>query len=164
MGINLINALKKWNKVTNDGGKTVYSTNKDGTILMHTYGAGGGFRPTIDLFTSIGWEEYIEPIKEPERVRKWGMFNYVSEYGQVVTTHECPSTETDALFNKYNYFSDNKLAQYVADKQFIQRVNIVLEHLNKDNPDKKVLIAKYIQANYKDVVDRIRQYEEEVGN
>lgn len=163
MGITLTTALRKWKKVTNDGGKTVYSTNKDGTILMHTYGAGGGFRPTIDLFTSIGWEEYVEPIITPERVYKWGLFSYISEYGKVVNTHECPSIEVDTLFREYNYFTDSKLAQYIADKQFIQRANILLEHINKNNPDKKVLVANYIKANHKEIIDRIRQYEEEEG-
>ena len=38
----LIEALQKWDKVTNDNGKTVYSTNSDGTIVMRTNGAGGG--------------------------------------------------------------------------------------------------------------------------
>ena len=62
-------------------------------------------------------------------------------------------------FSSYNYFTDKAFAQYVADKNLIQRVKLVLEHLNKDNPDKEVLIHKYIRDNYKDVIDRIKGYE-----
>ena len=47
----LIEALQKWDKVTNDNSKTIYSTNSDGTIIMRTNGAGGGFKPTVELFT-----------------------------------------------------------------------------------------------------------------
>ena len=43
----LIEALQKWDKVTNDNGKTIYTTNSDGTIIMRTNGSGGGFKPTV---------------------------------------------------------------------------------------------------------------------
>ena len=53
------------------------------------------------------------------------------------------------------------IAQYVAAKQLIQRIRITLTLLNKENPDKEMLISEYINDNYKDVIDRIKKYEED---
>ena len=52
------------------------------------------------------------------------------------------------------------IAQYVADKQLIQRIRITLTLLNKENPDREMLISEYINDNYKDVMYRIKQYED----
>lgn len=157
--MNLIEALQKYKKVTNDGGKTVYSLNKNNTIIMHTNGAGGGFNPTIDLFTSTGWEEYKEPLVLPKRCM--GDTYYFTDSTVDVDVYYDDNSYTDtANFNTYNYFTDKMFAQYVADKQFIQRTNLVLGHLNKDNPDKEVLISKYIRDNHKEIIDRIKEYED----
>lgn len=158
--MNLIEALQKWDKVTNDNGKTIYSTNSDGTIIMRTNGAGGGFKPTIELFTSTGWKRYITPLVFPKR--DYGSYYYlIDEDGKVDYCVEENCSSDEYLFGIYNYFPDEKLAQYVSDKQLILRIKITLEHLNKDNPDKEMLISEYINDNYKDVVDRIKQYEED---
>ena len=161
--MNLIEALQKWNRVTNDGGKTVYSTNSDGTIVMHTNGAGGGFRPTLELFNSTGWTRAEEPLILPKRVCVSGTyFTLNSVLGVCTATEDFSSVDTQR-FSSYNYYTDKALAQYIADKNLIQRINIVLGVLNKDNPNKEMLISKYIRDNYTWVIDRIRQYEKEEG-
>lgn len=156
----LIEALQKWNKVTNDGGKTVYSTNSDGTIVMHTNGAGGGFKPTIELFSSTGWTRAEEPLVLPEKVCVSGMyFTLNSVLGVCTSTEDFSSIDTQR-FSSYNYYTDKALAQYIADKNLMQRIGIILGALNKDNPNKEVLISKYIRDNYTWVIDRIKEYEE----
>ena len=82
---------------------------------------------------------------------------------EVSKSIECFSSVDTQRFSSYNYFTDKAFAQYVADKQFIQRAKLVLEHLNKNNPDKEILISEYIRDNYKEVIDRIKQYEEGEG-
>ena len=157
--MNLIEALQKWNKVTNDGGKTVYSTTSGGHVVSCTDELGGVINPTIKLLTSTGWEEYREPLILPERVCVSGTYFMLNSLLEVSKSIECFSSVDTQRFSSYNYFTDKAFAQYVADKQFIQRVTLVLEHLNKSNPDKEILISEYIRDNYKDVIDRIRQYE-----
>ena len=160
--MNLIEALQKWNKVTNDGGKTVYSTNSEGTIVMHTKGCGGGFKPTIELFTSTGWEEYREPIILPKREREMEYY-YIDEYGDIELVTDDTCWANIEHFDYYNYVPNIQLAKYIKDKQFIQRVYIILYHLNKDNPDKEILISEYVRDKYEDIIHRIRQYEEKEG-
>lgn len=158
--MNLIEALQKWNKVTNDGGKTVYSTNSEGTIVMHTNGVGGGFKPTVELFSSTGWTRAEEPLVLPEKVRVSGRyFTLNSVLGVCTSTEDFSSIDTQR-FSSYNYYTDKALAQYIADKNRIQRIGIVLGALNKDIPNKEVLISKYIRDNYTWVIDRIKEYEE----
>lgn len=158
--MSLIEALQKWNRVTNDGGKTVYSTNSEGTIVMHTNGVGGGFKPTLELFSSTGWTRAEEPLVLPEKVRVSGRyFTLNSVLGVCTSTEDFSSIDTQR-FSSYNYYTDKALAQYIADKNRIQRIGIVLGALNKDNPNKEVLISKYIRDNYTWVIDRIKEYEE----
>lgn len=158
----LIEALQKWNRVTNDGGKTVYSTNSEGTIVMHTNGAGGGFKPSVELFTSTGWVEYREPLVLP-KMNIAEEYYYIDEFDDIESyiNYECQSNHEH--FGIYNYIPNKALAMYMKDKQLIQRVYIILYHLNKDNPDKEILISEYIRDKYKDIIHRIRQYEEEEG-
>ena len=155
----LIEALQKYNKVTNDGGKTVYSTTSGGHVVRCTDELGGVINPTIKLLTSTGWEEYREPLILPERVCVSGTYFRLDSLLGVYATLEGFSSVDMQRFSSYNYFTDKAFAQYVADKNLIQRVSIVLDRLNKDNPDKEVLISKYIRDNYTCVIDRIRQYE-----
>lgn len=158
----LIEALQKYNKVTNDGGKTVYSTTSGGHVVKCTDELGGVINPTVKLLTSTGWEEYTEPLVFPKRVME-DSYYYINNTGDV-DVYSDTSWYTDiANFKVYNYFTDRRFAQYVADNQFIQRANIVLGHLNKDNPDKEILISEYIRDNHKEVIDRIKEYEEKEG-
>ena len=160
MGIDLIEALQKWNKVTNDGGKTIYSTNSDGTIVMHTNGAGGGFKPTLELFNSTGWVEYREPLILPKREEE---YYYIDGYNDIVLATDNDSWADERHFDSHNYTPNIQLTKYIKDKQFIQRVYIILYHLNKDNPDKEILISEYVRDKYEDIIHRIRQYEEKEG-
>lgn len=157
--MNLIEALQKWNKVTNDGGKTVYSTTSGGHVVTCTDELGGVINPTIKLLTSKGWEQYLEPLKLPERV-DGEVYYHIGEYQEIDIYLEEDTWIDRELYEKYNYFTDKAFAQYVADKQFIQRAKLTLEHLNKSNPDKEILISEYIRDNHKEVIDRIKEYEE----
>ena len=157
--MNLIEALQKYKKVTNDGGKTVYSTTSGGHVVSCTDELGGVINPTIKLLTSTGWEEYREPLILPERVCVSGTYFRLDSLLEVYASIEGFSSVDMQRFSSYNYFTDKAFAQYVADKNLIQRVKLVLEHLNKDNPDKEVLIHKYIRDNHKEVIDRIKEYE-----
>lgn len=154
----LIEALQKYKKVTNDGGKTVYSTTSGGHVVKCTDELGGVINPTIKLLTSTGWVEYREPLILPERV-EGEVYYHIAEYQEIDVYIDEDTWVDRELYEKYNYFTDKAFAQYVADKQFIQRVKLTLEHLNKSNPDKEILISEYIRDNYKEVIDRIRQYE-----
>ena len=160
--MNLIEALQKYNKVTNDGGKTVYSTTSGGHVVSCTDELGGVINPTIKLLTSTGWVEYREPLILPKRLTE-DTYYHIDEYQEIDVYIDEDTWVDRELYEKYNYFTDKAFAQYVADKNLIQRVKLVLEHLNKDNPDKEVLISKYIRDNYTCVIDRIRQYEEGEG-
>ena len=154
----LIEALQKYKKVTNDGGKTVYSTTSGGHVVKCTDELGGVVNPTIKLLTSTGWEQYLEPLKLPERV-DGEVYYHIDEYQEIDTYLDEDTWVDRELYEKYNYFTDKAFAQYVADKQFIQRAKLTLEHLNKSNPDKETLISEYIRDNHKEVIDRIKEYE-----
>ena len=158
----LIEALQKYKKVTNDGGKTVFSTTSAGHVVKCTDELGGVINPTIKLLTSTGWVEYREPLILPKRLTE-DTYYHIDEYQEIDVYIDEDTWVDRELYEKYNYFTDKAFAQYVADKNLIQRVKLVLEHLNKDNPDKEVLISKYIRDNYTCVIDRIRQYEEGEG-
>lgn len=160
--MNLIEALQKWNKVTNDGGMSYFTTNSEGTIVYRRSGCAGGFQPNLALFTSTGWEQYLEPLRLPEGIEDNTYF-YVDGYGDVEHTIDADSYVNEVHLKFFNYYPDRALAQYIADKNLIQRINLVLGIYNKDNPNKEVLISKYIKDNYKEVIDRIKQYEEEEG-
>ena len=154
--MNLIEALQKWDKVTNDGGKTVYTTNSEGTIVMHTTEV--VFKPTLELFNSAGWVEYREPLILPRR-EEGTEYYYIDEYDDIVLAIDTDSWANEKHFDSYNYAPNVQLIKYIKDKQFIQRVCIVLNHLNKDNPNKETLIPDYIKDNYKEIIDRIKVYE-----
>lgn len=158
--MNLIEALQKYKRVTNDNGKTVYTLNKNGTIIMRTKGCGGGFQPTIELFTSIGWEEAMEPLELPERY-SYNSYYYIDGFNDLCVTEDMNTSIDTRRHNQYNYFESDRLAKYISDKQLIQRIRIVLTLLNKNNEDKEFLIDEYINNNYKEVIERIAKFERE---
>ncbi len=158
--MNLIEALQKYKRVTNDNGKTVYTLNKNGTIIRHTKGCGGGFQPTIELFTSTGWEETMEPLELPERY-SYNSYYYIDGFNNLCVTEDMNTSIDTRRHNQYNYFEGDTLAQYISDKQLIQRIRIVLILLNKNNKDKEFLIDEYISNNYKEVIERIVEFERE---
>lgn len=158
--MNLIEALQKYKRVTNDNGKTVYTLNKNGAIIMHTKGCGGGFQPTIELFTSTGWEEAIEPLKLPKKY-SYNSYYYVDGFNDLCVSEDMNTSIDARRYSQYNYFESENLVQYISDKQLIQRINIVLTLLNKDNPYKEKLISEHIYDNYKEVIERITRFEDE---
>lgn len=156
--MNLIEALQKWNRVTNDGGMSYFTTNSEGTIIYHREGCGGGFQPTLELFNSTGWCEYREPLILPRR-EEGTEYYYIDEYDEIMLAIDTDSWANGIHLDSYNYTPNVQLIKYIKDKQFIQRVCIVLNYLNKDNPDKEILISEYIRDNYKEIIDRIKVYE-----
>lgn len=158
--MNLIEALQKYKRVTNDNGKTVYTLNKNGAIIMQTKGCGGGFQPTMELFTSIGWEEAMEPLKLPERY-SYNTYYYIDGFNNLCVTEDMSVSLDARRHSQYNYFESEILAQYISDKQLMQRIRIVLTLLNKHNSDREFLIDEYINNNYKEVIERIAEFERE---
>ena len=158
--MNLIEALQKYKRVTNDNGKTVYSLNKNGTIVKNTKGGGGGFQPTIELFTSTGWEKAIEPLKLPKKY-SYNSYYYIDGFNDLCVTEDMNTSLDARRHSQYNYFEGDDLAKYISDKQLMQRIRIVLTLLNKNNEDKDFLINEHINNNYKDVIDRICKFEKE---
>lgn len=157
--MNLIEALQKYKQVTNDGGKTIYSTNNIGQIVRCANNLVSTVNPTIDLLSSTGWEEYTK-LTLLNRYHGKAYF-YINEFGEVNSGGDLGSSVDNDLAGLYNYFDSESFAQYVADKQFIQRVYLTLVHINKDLPDKEDKISVYIKENYKEVIDRIRKYKED---
>lgn len=163
--MNFIDAIGKYRAITRDGGTTVYSKNSEGTIIRKTNGVGGGFQLNYDLLISTGWEEHKEQkLIVPERVpEKYGTYYYVdNNRGQIESDDDYRFSIDNSRFENFNYFSEEAFAQYVADRQLIQRVELVLHQMNMFNPDilnKELLINEYVRDNYKEVLHRIKDYE-----
>lgn len=162
-GMTFTEAIQKYNMITNDGGKTVYKANKEGTIFRKAKGCGGAFSVTVDLLTSTGWEEYKDKeLTLPKAVTYGLKYHSITSWGSLIhDRHLIDPTDRDRL-NAFNYFANKEFAQYVADKQFIQRVELTLTELNKDEFPKEELtklINKYLRDNHMEVLDRIIQYE-----
>ena len=88
-------------------------------------------------------------------------YYYIDGYNKIGYKINIDSEFDCERYKTYNYFMYETIAQYVADKQLIQRIRITLTLLNKENPDREMLISEYINDNYKDVIDRIKKYEED---
>lgn len=156
-------AIQKYKMITNDGGKTVYKTNKDGTIFRKAKGCGGAFSITVDLLTSTGWEEYKDKELTLPKAVTYGLgYHSVSSTGSLVEDRQLGDFVDEDRLESFNYFTNKKFAQYVADKQLIQRIELTLTALNKGKFTKEELtklINKYLRDNYMEVLDRIIQYE-----
>lgn len=160
-----IDAIQEYKMITNDGGKTHYYKNDiDGSIFKSVNGCGEVFNVTVDLLTSTGWVEYKEhKLIVPERVDYSKLYLYIESDSNTVYTDSDGRFEEDVnRLKTFNYFTDKELAQYIADKQLIDRVYLVLEVLNENRFntfDRIELIDTYIDKNYKEVLDRIDAYE-----
>lgn len=162
--MNFTEAIGKYNAITRDGGTTVYYKNSDGTIVRKVNGIGGGFQLNYDLLFSKGWEEYKEQkLIVPERVEYSHRYTHIGgDDNRVYMDSDCRYEEDANRLKTFNYFTDKELAQYVADKQLIDRVKLVLHQMNMFNPDilnKELLIDEYVRDNYKEVLHRIKDYE-----
>lgn len=161
--LTFIDAIQKYGMITNDGGETVYTTNKEGTIVMKTKGTGKIFNVTVDLLTSTGWEEYKDKeLKLPTFICEANEYYTISEIDEVYAYIQRSDSIDAGKLKVYKYFTDKWFAQYVADKQFIQRIELTLTELNKDKFPKEELtklINKYLRDNHMEVLDRIIRYE-----
>jgi hypothetical protein len=163
-GMNFTDAIGKYKAITRDGGTTVYSKNSEGTIIRKVNGIGGGFQLNYDLLISTGWEEHKEQkLIVPERMEYSHRYMHIGgDDNKVYTDSDCRYDEDTDRLRTFNYFTDKELAQYIADKQLIQRVELVLHQMNMYNPDilnKELLINEYIRDNYEEVLTRIKDYE-----
>lgn len=162
--MNFIDAIGKYEAITRDGGATVYFKNSEGNIIRKTNGIGGGFQLNYDLLVSTGWVEHKEhKLILPERVGHYHSYMYIEDdTNKVYVDSDCRFDEDTNRLKIFNYFTDKELAQYIADRQLIQRVELVLHQINMFNPDilnKELLINEYVRDNYKEVLHRIKDYE-----
>jgi hypothetical protein len=162
--MNFIEAIGKYEAITRDGGTTVYSKNSEGNIIRKVNGIGGGFQINYDLLVSTGWVEHKEQkLIVPERVDYSHRYMHIGgDNNKVYIDSDCSYDEDKDRLKTFNYFTDKELAQYIADKQLIQRVELVLHQMNMYNPDilnKELLINEYIRDNYEEVLTRIKDYE-----
>lgn len=165
-GMKFVDAIEKYNKITNDGGKTYYYAHKVDGVIFYNKGNSVSYSidANINLITSTGWEEYKEhKLIVPERVDYSKQYSYIESDGsKVYTDSDCRFDEDADRLKTFNYFTDKELAQYIADKQLIDRVYLVLDVLNENRfntLDRLELIDTYIDNNYKEVLDRINEYE-----
>lgn len=162
--MNFIEAIGKYEAITRDGGTTVYSKNSEGNIIRKTNGIGGGFQINYDLLVSTGWKEHKEQkLIVPERVEYSHRYMHIGGDNNIVyTDSDCRYDEDTDRLRIFNYFTDKELAQYISDKQLIQRIELVLHELNFERfgkADRCELINKYVRDNYKEVLTRIKDYE-----
>lgn len=163
--MNFIDAIGKYEAITRDGGTTVYSKNSEGNIIRKTNGKEGGFQLNYDLLVSTGWVEHKEhKLIVPERVpEKYDIYYYIDTSRCYVGYDNDYRYDIDNdRLKTFNYFTDKELAQYIADRQLIHRIELVLHQMNMFNPDilnKELLIDEYIRDNYKEVLTRIKDYE-----
>lgn len=162
--MNFIEAIGKYGAITRDGGTNIYYKNSEGNIIKKVNGIEGGFQLNYDLLVSTGWVEHKEQkLILPERVDYSHRYSYIeANSNKVYVDSDYGHDEDIDRFKIFNYFTDSKLAQYIADKQLIDRVYLVLEVLNENRfntLDRLDLIDTYIDKNYKEVLDRIDEYE-----
>lgn len=167
-GMKFIDAIQKYKKITNDDGKTAYSTNKEGTFTKYQKGASGGFSVSIDLLMSEGWEEYKDnTLILPERPDYEDVgYHYIDDADNVVVDDiDMGNSIDEGRYDTFNYFLDKELAEYVANRQLLFRVAIVLDELNREKfnrDDRKRLIEEYINTNYSNILQEIKEYETEI--
>ena len=162
--MNFIEAIGKYEAITRDGGTTVYSKNSEGNIIRKVNGIEGGFLLNYGLLFSRGWVEHQEhKLILPERGYYHHQYMYIdADNNKVYVDSDCRFNKDVDRLKIFNYFTDKELAQYVADKQLIQRIELVLHELNRSKfnfVERLNLIGDYIIDNYKDILDRINEYE-----
>lgn len=165
--MNFIEAIGKYNAITRDGGTTVYSKNSEGNIVMKTNGIGGGFQLNYDLLVSTGWVEHQEQkLIVPERVKYYHSYMYIEDdSNKLYVDSDCRFDEDTNRLKIFNYFTDKEFAQYIADRQLLDRIELVLYKYNKDNMDDKTLtklINEYIDTHYEEVLKRVLDYQDKM--
>lgn len=162
-------AIMTYGIVTNDGGKSgKYYRVIDGETIEFKKGS---YPRTIsnvfevaDLMMCNTWEEY-KPNKElklPERNQSFiSDYYYITTMNDVNKTTDGYSDADDYLYDKFNHFNDEEMAQYIADSQLIYRIVLTLEVLNKDVEPCKLneMTDEFLEEKYGDVLNRISEYE-----
>ena len=159
-----IDAIQKYKKITNDGGKTYYYKGVIGDIYKNAGNSlSYSISANVNFLLSEGWEEYKENRLELPSLAEMNDYYYIiCPDGRVTSGNNFNDNIDKNRLSNFNYFTDRDFAQYISDKQLIQRIKIVLTELNKDkfsNSKLKSLIANYLRDNYMNVIDRIAQYE-----
>jgi hypothetical protein len=165
--MNFIEAIGKYEAITRDGGTTVYSKNSEGNIIRKTNGIGGGFQLNYDLLVSTGWEEHKEQkLIVPERVDYSHRYMHIGgDNNKVYTDSDCSYDEDKDRLKTFNYFTDKEFAQYIADRQLLDRIELVLYKYNNDKMDDKTLsklINEYIDTHYAEVLNRVLDYQDKM--
>lgn len=165
--MNFIEAIGKYEAITRDGGTTVYSKNSEGNIIRKVNGIGGGFQINYDLLMSRGWVEHQEhKLILPERVEYSHRYVHIGgDNSKVYVDSDCRFDEDKDRLKTFNYFTDKEFAQYIADRQLLDRIELVLYAYNKDNMDDKTLtklINEYIDTHYEEVLNRVLDYQDKM--
>lgn len=165
--MNFIEAIGKYEAITRDGGTTVYSKNSEGNIIRKVNGIGGGFQINYGLLVSTGWVEHKEhKLILPERVDYSHRYVHIGgDNSKVYVDSDCRYDEDKDRLKTFNYFTDKELAQYIADRQLLDRIELVLYAYNKDNMDDETLtklINEYIDTHYEEVLNRVLDYQDKM--
>lgn len=165
--MNFIEAIGKYEAITRDGGTTVYSKNSEGNIIRKVNGIGGGFQINYGLLISTGWEEHKEQkLIVPEKVEYSHRYMHIGgDNNKVYVDSECGYEEDTDRLRTFNYFTDKDLAQYIADRQLLDRIELVLYKYNNDKMDDKTLtklINEYIDTHYEEVLNRVLDYQDKM--
>lgn len=165
--MNFIEAIGKYEAITRDGGTTVYSKNSEGNIIRKTNGIGGGFQINYGLLVSTGWVEHQEhKLILPERVDYSHRYMHIGgDNSKVYVDSDCRFDEDKDRLRTFNYFTDKEFAQYIADRQLLDRIELVLYKYNNDKMDDKTLsklINEYIDTHYAEVLNRVLDYQDKM--
>lgn len=165
--MNFIEAIGKYEAITRDGGTTVYSKNSEGNIIRKTNGIGGGFQINYGLLVSTGWVEHKEhKLILPERVDYSHRYMHIGgDNSKVYVDSDCRFDEDADRLKTFNYFTDKEFAQYIADRQLLDRIELVLYKYNNDKMDDKTLtklINEYIDTHYEEVLNRVLDYQDKM--
>lgn len=165
--MNFIEAIGKYEAITRDGGTTVYSKNSEGNIVRKVYGIRGDFQINYELLVSTGWVEHKEhKLILPERVEYSHRYVHIGgDNSKVYVDSDCRFDEDADRLKTFNYFTDKEFAQYIADRQLLDRIELVLYKYNNDKMDDKTLsklINEYIDTHYAEVLKRVLDYQDKM--
>ena len=163
-------AIRIYGAVANDGGKSgiYYTIGADNEIIEIKDEDNIRIITDVfeiaDLMTCDTWEgnNSNKQLKLPERNQSFiSDYYYITTMSEVNKTTDSYSFADDCLYDKFNHFQDEELAQYIADSQLIYRIVLTLEVLNKDIEPCKLneLIDEFLEENYGRILNRIAEYE-----
>ena len=154
--------------ITNDGGKSgiYYTIGADNEIIEvkdeDSIRIISDVFEIADLMTCDTWEgnNINKQLKLPER-RIDSAYYYINNQNFVIDDVDVDTGHDKIVYDNFNYFNDEEMAQYIADSQLIYRIVLTLEVLNKDIEPCKLneLIDEFLEENYGYVLNRIAEYE-----